>query len=174
LDGPPVSCYDMPGRDIRSAKRWLSGWLIMVGHGNFLMKQRTSLSRILLFGSCFWFIVSLIGCATQPTSTPPVLLATSTAPIPPATATPNTATAIGRIVLGYGDHSPVAGLPLWLGRESHGEPVTRTNAKGEFTLTGLPVGQVIDVADDHLFFQINVTSSGIIDLGTLEYPLIHP
>jgi hypothetical protein len=81
---------------------------------------------------------------------------------------------MGRIVLGYGDHSPVAGLPLWLGRESHGEPVARTNSRGEFTLTGLPVGQVIDVVDDHLFFKINVTSSGIIDLGTLEYPLVHP
>ena len=138
------------------------------------MKQRYALSTILLFGSCFCFILSLAGCATQPTSTAPVPLETSTSHLPPATATPNTATAIGRIVLGYGDHSPVAGLPLWLGRESHGEPVTRTNARGEFTLTGLPVGQVIDVVDDHLFFQIKVTSNGIIDLGTLEYPLIHP
>ena len=109
-------------------------------------------------------MVSLIGCAIQSTSTP----------TPLATASPDTATAIGRIILGYGDHSPVSNLPLWLGKESHGQPTTYTNANGEFILTGLPIGQVIDVVDDHLAFQFNVTSSGIIDVGTFEYPLIHP
>ena len=84
------------------------------------------------------------------------------------------ATARGRIVLGYGDHSPVADLPLWLGKESLGQPVTRTDANGEFTLTGLSIGQVVDVVDDHLAFEFKVTSGGIVDLGTIEYPLIHP
>ena len=89
-------------------------------------------------------------------------------------ATVGTATARGRIVLGYGDHGAVPGLPLWLGKESRGQPVARTDANGEFSLTGLPIGQVVDVVDDHLAFQIKVTSGGIIDLGTIEYPLIHP
>lgn len=119
------------------------------------MKKRHIAIHILLFASWFSVMMSLVGCTIQPT-------------LPP------TATAIGRIVLGYGDHSPVPNLPLWIGKESRGQPVTRTNENGEFTLTGLPVGQTIDVVDDHLAFQVNVTSSGIIDLGTLEYPLIHP
>lgn len=129
------------------------------------MKPRYTLAHNLLIASCSWIIFSLTSCTIQPPSTIPISTATST---------PNTATVIGRIVLGYGDHSPVPDLPLWLGKESNGEPVTRTNANGEFTLTGLPVGEVLDVVDDHLFFQINITSGGIIDLGTLEYPLIHP
>jgi hypothetical protein len=125
----------------------------------FFMKKRFIATHILLFASWFSITMSLTGCTTQP-------------PLP--SATPQTATAIGRIILGYGDHSPVPDLPLWIGKESHGLPVTRTNEKGEFTLTGLPVGQVIDVVDDHLAFQFQVTSSGIIDVGTFEYPLIHP
>jgi hypothetical protein len=94
--------------------------------------------------------------------------------IVPASQTAGFATVIGRIVLGYADHSPVADLPLWLGTESHGQPVARTNAQGEFILKGLPVGQVINVVDDHLTFQVSITSAGTLDLGTLEYPLIHP
>ena len=129
------------------------------------MKQRYIPSHML--GLFIWFciIVSFIGCTMQSTSTPPT---------PVLHTTPDTATAIGRIILGYGDYSPVPNLPLWLGKESIGEPVTHTNANGEFILSGLPVGQVINVVDDHLFFQINVTSSGIINLGTIEYPLMHP
>ncbi len=111
--------------------------------------------------------------AVPPSPSPTVPLSPSPAP---ATATPaaRTATAIGRIVLGYGDYSPVADLPLWLGTESLGQPVARTNADGQFTLTNLPVGQVVDVTDDHLTFHIDVTSTGTIDAGTFEYPLIHP
>ncbi len=86
----------------------------------------------------------------------------------------DTATLTGRIVLGYGDHRPVADLPLWIGLESRGQPVTRTNANGEFTLSGLPVGETVDVVDDHLSFQVRITHPGLIDLGTLEYPLVHP
>ena len=125
------------------------------------MKKRYAASRILLLASCFSIAVSLAGCTAWPTTLPP-------------TATPETATAIGRIVLGYGDHSPVPNLPLWIGKESIGPPVARTDEKGEFTLTDLPVGQVINVVDDHLAFQFKVESSGIIDVGTFEYPLIHP
>ncbi len=125
------------------------------------MKKRYSAIHILLIASCFSIIAPLAGCTPQPT-------------LPSPSSTPETATAIGRIVLGYGDHGPVPNLPLWIGKESRGLPVTYTNEKGEFTLTGLPVGQVIDVVDDHLAFQFKVTSSGLNEVGTFEYPLIHP
>ncbi len=126
-----------------------------------IMPKNCAAHRILLFAGAVCIVLFLAGCTAQPASPQPASSA-------------ETATAIGRIVLGYGDHSPVPNLPLWIGKESRGEPAARTNENGEFTLAGLPVGQVIDVVDDHLAFQIDVTSSGIIDLGTLEYPLIHP
>jgi hypothetical protein len=83
-------------------------------------------------------------------------------------------TVTGRVVLGYGNHSPVEDLPLWIGTQSQGEPTTRTSADGEFTLIDLPIGTV-NIVDDHLTFQVPVTSSGErIDLGLLKYPLMHP
>lgn len=96
-------------------------------------------------------------------------------PLPPTpTAAGNGATVVGRVVLGYGNHQPVGNLPLWVGRESQGEPATRTNADGEFALTNLPTG-LVDVVDNHLAFQVPVSSLGAkIDLGVLKYPLIHP
>ena len=129
------------------------------------MKTRYPLSHILWFISCLSITVLLIGCTDQ---------STSTINTPIATATQETATAIGRIILGYGDHGPVPNLPLWLGKESSGKPVTYTDANGKFILTGLPIGQTIDVVDDHLAFQFIITSSGIIDIGIFEYPLIRP
>jgi hypothetical protein len=94
-------------------------------------------------------------------------------PVSPTVAV-NGAVAVGRVVQGYGSHGPVAGLPLWIGTESRGDPTTWTDADGEFVLTGLPTG-LVDVVDSHLTFQIQVDSPGeSIDLGTLKYPLIHP
>ncbi len=125
------------------------------------MKPRSSNLRLLAVG-CFCSL-AFAGCVPRPAS-----------PSPTPTTGANGATVIGRIILGYGDHRPVADLPLWLGTESRGEPVTRTNAAGEFVLTNLPVGQIVNVVDDHLFFQVFTASSGITDVGTLEYPLVHP
>jgi hypothetical protein len=83
-------------------------------------------------------------------------------------------TATGRAILGYGAHSPVAGLPVWVGTQSQEEPATRTGGDGEFTLTGLPAG-LADVVDSHLAFQVPLSSTGAtIDLGLLKYPLFHP
>lgn len=101
-------------------------------------------------------MVSFIGCTVQLT-----------------TARTSPATAIGQIILGYGDHGPVPNLPLWLGKESQGQPTAYTDENGKFVLIGLPVGQTIYVVDDHLAFQFNISSSGIIGVGTFEYPLIH-
>jgi Tol biopolymer transport system component len=84
------------------------------------------------------------------------------------------ATATGQVILGAGNHQPVDGLPLWIGTESQGEPDARTDARGAFTLTGLPLG-LVDVVDSHLAFQVPVTSpNSTIDLGLLKYPLFHP
>lgn len=115
----------------------------------------------LWFMSLFLAIIASSSCTSQVT-------------LPSPTRTSETATVVGRIVLGYGDHSPVPNLPLWIGKESVGQPAVYTDENGEFTLTGLPVGQVVDIVDDHLSFQVDIQSSGVRDLGTIEYPLIHP
>ncbi len=104
-------------------------------------------------------------------SLPHVVLPT---PMPPTAAPADNVTVTGRIVLGYADHSPVADLPLWLGTESLGPPITRTDASGVFTLTGQAVRQVVNVVDDHLTFQFTITQAGKFDAGTFYYPLIHP
>jgi hypothetical protein len=76
-------------------------------------------------------------------------------------------------VEGYGRHQPVSGLPLWIGKESHGEPAAYTDSNGEFTLTNLPVG-LVDVVDSHLRFQVPISSAtAMVDLGVIKYPLIH-
>ena len=72
--------------------------------------------------------------------------------LPSTIAKAKIATIIGGIGFGYGDHSPVTNLPLWIGKESVGQPAVYTDENGEFTLTGLLVGQVVDIMDDHLFF----------------------
>jgi len=83
-------------------------------------------------------------------------------------------TITGQVILGFGSHDPVAELPLWIGLESKGEPVTKTNEDGTFILTDLPVDQTIYVVDSHLDFEVPPTSGGEVDLGLLKYPLIHP
>ncbi len=118
---------------------------------------------MLVFAGISLCVLMAGGCAVR-AAAPSVL------PTPEA----GTATVIGKIILGYEDHRPVADLPLWLGLESHGQPAARTNASGEFILTGLPVGETVDVVDDHLSFRVLVSHSGLIHVGTIEYPLIHP
>jgi hypothetical protein len=124
--------------------------------------------------------------AETPTDTPTATLVDTHTRIPTLAATPTVtpteiptdtvygATVTGRVVLGYGSHSPVSDLPLWVGKESQGEPTTRTRANGEFILTDLPIGQVVDVVNSHLAFRVPITSGGTMDIGTLKYPLIHP
>jgi hypothetical protein len=108
----------------------------------------------------------------EPTN--PLVQTNATPSLVESTQTPDALTVTGKIILGYGDHSPVADLPLWIGEESQGQPIAQTNRDGEFMLKNLSIGQTIDVVDDHLTFQVYKTSSGTIDLGLLKYPLIHP
>ena len=130
------------------------------------------MKQILIFAAA-----ALAACANPgpPASGPaPTALATALAA---ASATPplvGTALIFGRIVLGYGDHSPVADLPLWLGPQSSGPPAARTNANGEFALDHVPSDQVAQVTDDHLAFRVDVSCACPVDVGTLEYPLVHP
>jgi hypothetical protein len=92
----------------------------------------------------------------------------------PAPVSQQSGTATGRVILGFGEHSPVTDLPLWIGTESQGEPATRTTGDGEFTLTDLPAG-LVDVVDSHLAFQVAVSSTNAtVELGLLKYPLFHP
>ncbi len=84
------------------------------------------------------------------------------------------ATATGRVVAGYGQHSPVSDLPLWVGNEPIEEIRRRTAENGAFTLTGLPPG-LIRVRNSHLEFEVPVTAiTETIKLGLLKYPLFHP
>lgn len=139
--------------------------------------------RRLLTLLCF---ASLMGCTTS-LSTPEPLPSASvtvkstvsgnspTAFNPTVAPSPATtgATVTGRVILGYGDHSPVDGLPLWIGTGSQGEPATHTDVNGKFTLADLPTGK-IQIVDNHLTFQVLITSPQVsIDLGLLKYPLIH-
>lgn len=93
---------------------------------------------------------------------------------PTPTSTKTQTTARGRIIAGYGAHEPIGGLPLWVGKESIGMPVARTDTNGEFTVTNLPNG-VVDIVDDHLSFHVpHSASDSDVTLGVLKYPLIHP
>jgi len=83
-------------------------------------------------------------------------------------------TVTGQVVVGYGNHDPVPELPLWLGLESRGSPVTKTGKDGTFVLTDLPINQTIHVVDSHLGFEVPPVSGGEVDLGLLKYPLMHP
>lgn len=98
-------------------------------------------------------------------------------PTPTPTATlkdDSSATVVGRVIKGYGDHQPVSGLPLWIGAESNGVPDARTDENGEFILSGLPIGERVEVVNSHLSFHIPESQKGTTDIGTLKYPLIHP
>lgn len=84
------------------------------------------------------------------------------------------ATVRGRIVAGYGARQPAAGLPLSIAGSTSSEPATRTDANGEFELTGVPVGTV-EINASHLSFQVSVPdSAAVVDVGVLKYPLVHP
>ena len=80
-------------------------------------------------------------------------------------------TVTGQIVLGYGDHSPVSRALLQL--EPGGPFVAETDQSGRFTLTGIPITQTTVYAN-HLRFVIPAGEEAYLDLGILEYPLVHP
>lgn len=107
--------------------------------------------------------------STMPLITPPVETATLA-----STDSPSGAMISGQIIAGYGDHRPFSELPLRIRQKNSEAWDTYTDGNGYFTLTNLPLGQV-DIDDGHLTFQVTITStSQIINLGKLRYPLIHP
>ncbi|MDT8307839.1 MAG: hypothetical protein RRC07_18035 [Anaerolineae bacterium] len=80
-------------------------------------------------------------------------------------------TVTGQIVQGYGDHSPVARALLQL--EPGGEFVAETDTDGAFTLNNVPFAETTVYAG-HLHFVIPAGEEAHLDLGTIEYPLVHP
>jgi hypothetical protein len=87
---------------------------------------------------------------------------------------PSGATVSGQVITGFGDHNPVAGLLLRIRQKNDEVWDTYTDGNGYFTLKNLPLG-LVNIDDDHLSFQVTITStSQVIDLGKLRYPLIHP
>jgi hypothetical protein len=85
------------------------------------------------------------------------------------------ATAVGRIVEGYGAHGPVnAALQIRRSPASAAAVAITQGDDGRFELSGLPVGQT-DVDAWYLSFVVPVTRTGVVvDLGVLKFPLIHP
>jgi|GEM_PF-3608141 len=80
-------------------------------------------------------------------------------------------TVTGQIVVAYGDHRPVARALLQL--EPGGEFVAETDASGRFTLTNIPFAETT-VHASQLQFVIPAGEEAHLDLGILEYPLVHP
>ncbi len=116
--------------------------------------------------------VSLVDSTLQGLSLPTTSFTTG---VISTSVTSTTGSAVfGRVIWGYGDHRPAGRLPLWIGKESPGEPATYTSDDGYFALTHLPTGPV-DVVDDHLTFQVTIPGEGTpVYPGQLKYPLIHP
>ena len=121
-------------------------------------------------------LLTVAACTAAHTTPPMTSLSTRSSIDEPMviSTVPGGATVVGRVVEGYGRHRPISSLPLWPGKESSGEPLTTTDANGQFELTNLPVGQTIYVNGSHLTFQMMITSHQTVDLGILKYPLIHP
>jgi hypothetical protein len=80
-------------------------------------------------------------------------------------------TITGQIVHGYGDRRPVGGATLQL--DPGGEVFALTQKDGRFTLTNVPFAATTVYAN-HLQFVIPAGEDAHLDLGTIEYPLVHP
>lgn len=96
----------------------------------------------------------------------------------PSTTTPCTGSVVGRLVLGYGNHGPVAGEWIQLtgmpGDPNGQRKLVRTATDGSFRIEGVPVGWHNGRAR-HAVFAVNVPACGAVgDAGTVAYPLIHP
>ena len=114
--------------------------------------------------------VQFTGSATQGLALPETAFVAGVVTAPQI---PNGSTVAGYVIAGYGAHRPIGDLPLWVGLESIGDPVTRTLSDGYFAIGDLPPGRV-NIVDSHLAFQAFIPGMGArIDLGRLKYPLSH-
>lgn len=139
------------------------------------MKQYSLVAILLIV-----LLLFLAGCQRQasPTATAAVT-ATSTATAEQATraelsrrsGAEGGRTVAGQIVQSFGDRQPIAGLKLQL--EPGGEFVAETDASGQFTLNNIPFTETTVYAQ-HLQFVIPAGEEAHLDLGTIEYPLVHP
>lgn len=80
-------------------------------------------------------------------------------------------TVTGQIVASSGERRPVARALLQL--EPGGEFVAETDASGRFTLTDIPFTETTVYAS-HLRFVIPAGEEVQLDLGIIDYPLVHP
>jgi hypothetical protein len=86
---------------------------------------------------------------------------------------------MGRVVLGYGPGDPVADhiVQIDCGTDADGETLWclgRTQQDGSFSVSGVPQGSHRG-AIRYIQFTVRIARAGeVVDLGTLEFPLIHP
>lgn len=96
----------------------------------------------------------------------------------PASAADCTGSVVGRLILGYGNRGPVAGVRITMdgvpdGPDGPSGPL-HTGADGSFRVDGIPLGWHNGAAD-HAQFAFDVSACGqTVDVGEVEYPLMHP
>ncbi len=134
------------------------------------MKCILSLSLILFLAACSLVespeLEQVVPAETAVSPTPTTTLQPTATIISPTSRTIN-----GRIITSYGGHAPVSSAMLQI--ESGGEFVAETDAYGRFTLTDMPFAEIMVYAN-HLQFTIPAGEEPLLDLGDIEYPLIHP
>lgn len=133
-----------------------------------LARLPTLLTCVLLLGACARRPLP----TASPTATATVAATgTETAELPPSSGAGGGRTVTGQIIQSSGDRQPVAGLKLQL--EPGGEFVAETDVNGEFTLSNVPTDET-SIYASHLQFVIPAGEEAHLDLGIIDYPLIHP
>jgi Tol biopolymer transport system component len=124
------------------------------------------------------------GGGAEPTPTPAAVASPTPASEFPAhfrraTPDPHGATVTGRVVFGFGERGPVADhiVQIDCGADSDGETLwclSWTQPDGSFSVSGVPQGRHWG-GISHIVFTVDIARAGeTVDLGTLEYPLVHP
>jgi len=147
-----------------------------------------------------WFILVLVsalvvailaGCgpSAAPSTRAPSPAASATVPpavrefpshLKRATPDPDGGTVTGRVVENWGRRRPVAGdiVKINCGTGVDGETLwclDRTEEDGSFSVSGVPQGWHYGHAGQHIEFTAHIAEpEAVVDLGTLESPLIHP
>jgi hypothetical protein len=97
-----------------------------------------------------------------------------------ATPDPDGGTVTGRVVENWGRRRPVAGdiVKINCGTGVDGETLwclDRTEEDGSFSVSGVPQGWHYGHVGQHIEFTAHIAEpEAVVDLGTLECPLIHP
>jgi len=136
-------------------------------------------------------IAVLAGCGPSAAPSARTPLPTASATVSPAarefpahlkraTPDPDGGTVTGRVVSSVGRRGPMAGhiVKIDCGMDTEGETLWclgRTEEDGSFSVSGVPQGWHYGHAGQHIEFTVHIAGPrAVVDLGTLEYPLIHP